>query len=158
MHALGAQGHRPVGPFGETVELTWEGAKKIFNSIKIIAVVGLSDKPDRPSNEVAGYLKSHGYRIIPVNPTITEALGEQAYPSLHDLPERVDVVQIFRRPKDVPPVIDDAIAIGAKVVWMQPGAESEDAAEKAEGAGLTAVVGHCMRAVHRALNERRGHR
>lgn len=138
------------------MELTWDAAQKILNTTKTVAVVGLSDKPDRPSNEVAGYLKAHGYRIIPVNPTIKEALGEMAYPSLRDLPERVDVVQIFRRPKDVPPVIDDAIAIGAKVVWMQPGAENEDAAETAEAAGVTAVVGHCMRAVHRALHEQRG--
>lgn len=136
------------------MELTWAAAQKIMTATKTVAVVGLSDNPDRPSHEVAGYLKDHGYRIIPVNPTIKKALGEKAYPSLRDLPQRVDVVQIFRRPKDVPPVVDDAIAIGAKVVWMQPGAEHEDAAERAEAAGLTAVVGHCMRAVHRALNER----
>lgn len=140
------------------MELTWNAAQHIMKSTKTIAVVGLSDKPDRPSNEVADYLKAQGYRIIPVNPTIKAALGEKAYASLRELPERVDVVQIFRRPKDVPPVVDDAIAIGATVVWMQPGAENDEAAEKAEAAGLTAVVGHCMRAVHRALNERRGRR
>lgn len=140
------------------MELTWDAAQRILNTTKTVAVVGLSDKPDRPSHEVAGYLKSHGYRIIPVNPTIKEALGEKAYPSLRDLSERVDVVQIFRRPEDVPPVIDDAIAIGAKVVWMQPGAENEEAADKAERAGVTAVVGHCMRAVHRALHEARPRR
>jgi predicted CoA-binding protein len=137
------------------VDLTWESVQEILANTRTIAVVGLSDKPDRPSNEVSGYMQAHGYRIIPVNPTITEALGEKAYPTLRDLPERVDVVQIFRRPEEVPAIVDDAIAIGAKVVWMQPGAENEDAAAKAEAAGLKAVVGACMRAVHRALGEQR---
>jgi hypothetical protein len=139
------------------VDLTWESVQEILAQTKTIAVVGLSDKPDRPSNEVAGYMQAHGYRIIPVNPTIQEALGEKAYPSLRDLTERVDVVQIFRRSEEVPPIVDDAIAIGAKVVWMQPGAENEAAAAKAEAAGLKAVVGACMRAVHRALSERPKH-
>lgn len=128
-----------------------DGLRKILTTSKTIAVVGLSNNPERPSYDVANYLKDHGYRIIPVNPTIKEALGEKAYPSLKEIPERVDVVQIFRRPEDVPAVVDDAIAIGAKVVWMQPGAENEDAAAKAEAAGLKAVVGACMRTVHRTL-------
>ena len=128
-----------------------DGLRKILTTSKTIAVVGLSNNPERPSYDVASYLKDHGYRIIPVNPTIKEALGEKAYPSLKEIPERVDVVQIFRRPEDVPAVVDDAIAIGAKVVWMQPGAENEDAAAKAEAAGLKAVVGACMRTVHRTL-------
>lgn len=125
--------------------------RTILASVKTIAVVGLSNKPDRPSYEVAGYLKDAGYRIIPVNPTIKEALGERAYPSLRDVPGKVDVVQIFRRPEEVPAVVDDAIAIGAKVVWMQPGAENEQAAAKARAAGLVAVVGACMMVVHRNL-------
>ncbi len=125
--------------------------QKILTTSKIIAVVGLSNKPDRPSYDVASYLKEHGYRIIPVNPTIKEALGEKVYASLKDIPERVDVVQIFRRPEEVPAIVEDAIAIGAKVVWMQPGAENEEAAAKAESAGLKAVVGACMRTVHRSL-------
>jgi len=125
--------------------------RKILTTSKTIAVVGLSNKPDRPSYDVANYLKEHGYRIIPVNPTIKEALGEKAYASLKDVPGRIDVVQIFRRPEDVPAVVDDAISIGAKVVWMQPGAENEEAAAKAEAAGLKAVVGACMRTVHRTL-------
>ncbi|MBI2248050.1 MAG: CoA-binding protein [Armatimonadetes bacterium] len=133
------------------MELTVDQVRDIFTTSKTIAVVGLSNKPDRPSNEIASYLKEQGYRIIPVNPTITEALGEKAYPSLKEIPERVDVVQIFRRPEEVPAVVDDAIAIGAKVVWMQPGAENEEAAAKAEAAGLKAVVGACMRSVHRTL-------
>jgi len=128
-----------------------DGLRKILTTSKTIAVVGLSNNPERPSYDVASYLKDHGYRIIPVNPTIKEALGEKAYPSLKEIPERVDVVQIFRRPEEVPAIVEDAIAIGAKVVWMQPGAENEDAAAKAESAGLKAVVGACMRTVHRSL-------
>jgi hypothetical protein len=128
-----------------------DDARTILTTAKTIAVVGLSNKPDRPSFEVAGYLKDAGYRIIPVNPTITEALGVKAYPSLRDIPERVDVVQIFRRPDDVPGVVDEAIAIGAKAVWMQPGAEHEGAAGKARQAGLLAVVGACMMVSHRKL-------
>lgn len=133
------------------MELTWDETQQILREIKTIAVVGLSNKPDRPSNEIASYLQERGYRIIPVNPTIKEALGEKAYPSLKDIPESIDVVQIFRRPEEVPAVVEDAIAIGAKVVWMQPGAENEEAAAKAEAAGLKAVVGACMRSVHRTL-------
>lgn len=131
--------------------LTQNDLRKILTSTKTIAVVGLSNKPDRPSYEVAGYLKEAGYRIIPVNPTIKEALGEKAYASLRDMPEKVDVVQIFRRPEEVPAVVEDAIAIGAKVVWMQPGAENEDAAARAEAAGLKVVVGACMMVTHRNL-------
>lgn len=134
------------------MELTWEDARQILVTSKTIAAVGLSNKPDRPSHEIATYLKEEGYRIIPVNPTIKEALGEEAYGSLRDIPERVDVVQIFRRPEEVPAVVEDAIAIGAKVVWMQPGAENEEAAARAEAAGLKAVVGACMRSVHHTLH------
>lgn len=130
---------------------TPDDMRKILTSVKTIAVVGLSNKPDRPSYEVAGYLKEAGYRIVPVNPTIKEALGEKAYPSLRDVPGKIDVVQIFRRPEEVPPVVDDAIAIGAKVVWMQPGAENEQAAAKARVAGLIVVVGACMMVAHRNL-------
>ena len=133
------------------MELTWEAVRKILESTKTIAVVGLSDKPDRDSHEIASYLQEAGYRIIPVNPTIQETLGEKAYKSLGDVPQRIDVVQIFRRPEEVPAIVDDAIAIGAKVVWMQPGTENEEAAERAEAAGLKAVMGACMRSVHRTL-------
>jgi len=126
-----------------------EEMRRILTTAKTIAVVGLSNNPDRPSFEIAGYLKAAGYRIIPVNPTIKEALGEKAYASLRDIRERVDVVQIFRRPEDVPAVVDDAIAIKAKAVWMQPGAEHEEAAAKARKAGLLAVVGACMMVAHR---------
>src|SRR3989449_11178460 len=133
------------------MELTWEAVRKLLETTKTIAVVGLSDKPDRDSHEIASYLQQAGYRIIPVNPTIKETLGEKAYKSLRDVPERVDVVQIFRRSEEVPAIVDDAIAIGAKVVWMQPGTENEEAAQRAEAAGLEAVMGACMRSVHRTL-------
>ncbi len=138
------------------MELTWETVTDILKTTKTIAVVGLSNKPDRPSHEIASYLQDAGYRIIPVNPTISEALGEKAYKSLRDIREHVDVVQIFRRPEEVPAIVEEAIAIGARVVWMQPGAENEDAAARAEAAGLKAVVGACMRSVHQTLSKSRG--
>ncbi len=137
------------------MDLTWETVGDILKAAKTIAVVGLSNKPDRPSHEIASYLQEVGYRIIPVNPTIQEALGEKAYRSLRDIPEHVDVVQIFRRPEEVPALVEDAIAIGAAAVWMQPGAENEDAAARAEAAGLKAVVGACMRSVHQTLAKTR---
>src|SRR5438309_1002118 len=106
--------------------------RHILASSKTIAVVGLSDKPDRPSHSIPAYLQEQGYRIIPVNPNLTEALGEKAYASLRDIPEPVDVVEIFRAPEAVPPIVEDAIAIGAKVVWMQLGIVNEAAAARAE--------------------------
>jgi len=129
--------------------ISQEEMRRILTTARTIAVVGLSSKPERPSLEIAAYLQAAGYRIIPVNPTIEEALGEKAYASLRDIPVPVDVVQIFRRPEDVPPVVDDAIAIKAKAVWMQPGAENDAAAAKARAAGLLAVVGACMMVAHR---------
>lgn len=128
---------------------TRKGLTAILDFPKTVAVVGLSDKPDRPSYEVARYLQQAGYRIIPVNPMIDTVLGEKVYKSLRDVPERVDIVQIFRRPSEVPPVVEDAIAIGAKVVWMQSGAENEEVA--AQAAGLQAVVGACMMTAHRIV-------
>ncbi len=131
--------------------VSWERMAQIVRSARTIAVVGLSDKPDRPSNEIARYLQKAGYRIIPVNPRLAEVLGERAYPSLREISEHVDVVLIFRRPEAVPSVVDDAIAMAAPVVWMQPGAENLDAASRAHAAGLTAVMGLCMRTMHRTL-------
>lgn len=132
-------------------EMTREDVERILRTTKTIAVVGLSDKPDRESYEIASYLQQQGYRIIPVNPRITETLGERAYPDLRAVPERVDVVQIFRRSEDVPPVVEDAIAIGAPVVWMQSGIVNEEAAARAESAGLVVVMDACLRSAHRAL-------
>lgn len=131
-----------------------ETAREILATSKTIAVVGLSDKPFRPSHEVAGYLKDEGYRIIPVNPNITEALGERAFVGLRDVPAPVDVVQIFRRPEHVPQIVEEAIAVKAKVVWMQLGISHEAAAARARAAGLKVVMNSCMATTHDALRRR----
>ena len=133
------------------MEVTWDDVQRILETTKTIAVVGLSDKPDRDSYQIASYLQQQGYRIIPVNPRIKEVLGEKAYPSLRDVPDPVDVVDIFRRSEDVPPIVEDAIAIGAKVVWMQSGIVNEEAAARAEAAGLAVIMDACMRSAHRTL-------
>ena len=125
--------------------------KDIFLSTKTIASVGLSSNTEKESYGIASYLKEQGYHVIPVNPTATEILGEKAYPNLESVPEKIDVVQVFRRPEDVPPVVDDAIKVGAKVVWMQEGIVNEEAARKAREAGLQVVMDACMRATHRRL-------
>jgi predicted CoA-binding protein len=125
--------------------------RRILKENKTIAVVGLSNKWHRPSYFAAKYLKEHGYRIIPVNPGNDEILGEKCYASLLDIPEPVDVVDIFRRPKDVPPIVDEAIKIGAKVVWMQLGVINEEAAKKARNAGLEVVMDRCMKIEHARL-------
>ncbi|MDR7554746.1 MAG: CoA-binding protein [Armatimonadota bacterium] len=128
-----------------------EALAAILRATRTIAVVGLSDRPERPSHAVARYLQEAGYRIVPVNPRLTEVLGERAYPSLRDVPEPVDVVLIFRRSAFVPPIVDDAIAIGARVVWMQPGVVHEEAAARARAAGLEVVMDTCMATTHDAL-------
>ena len=121
----------------------------ILSKYKTIAVVGLSSNPMRPSHEVSEYMQRAGYRIIPVNPNETEVLGERSYARLEDVPEGVDVVNVFRRPEEVPPVVESAIRVGAKVVWMQLGIEHEEAAEKAKAAGLTVVEDACILIEHR---------
>lgn len=125
--------------------------KDILLSAKTIASVGLSSNQQKESFGIASYLKEQGYRIIPVNPTASEILGEKAYPDLSSIPEKVDVVQVFRKPEDVPPVVDEAIKIGAKAVWMQEGIVHEEAAQKAREAGLQVVMDACMRGTHRRL-------
>ena len=125
--------------------------KEILLSAKTVASVGLSSNQEKESYWIAAYLKEQGYRIIPVNPTTTEILGEKAYPDLSSIPEKVDVVQVFRKPEDVPPVVEEAIKIGAKVVWMQEGIRHEEAAKKAREAGLQVIMDACMRATHRRL-------
>ena len=105
-----------------------------------IAVVGLSSRPDRPSNYVAKYLQEQGYRVIPVNPLIDEVLGEKSYPDLKSVPERIDMVDIFRRSELVGPVVDEAIEVGARYVWMQDGVQDEDAASRARAAGISVVM------------------
>jgi len=126
--------------------------KEILQSTKTIASVGLSSSDEKESYWIVSYLKDQGYRIIPVNPKATEILGEKVYASLSDIPDKVDVVQVFRKPEDVPPVVDEAIKIGAKVVWMQEGIVNEEAAQTARVAGLQVVMDACMRATHRRLN------
>jgi predicted CoA-binding protein len=107
---------------------------------KTIAVVGLSDNPQRDSHRVAKYLQSQGYRIIPVNPMIQETLGEKSYPDLKSVPEPIDMVDIFRRSELVAPVVDEAIAVGARYIWMQDGVINQEAAAKAEAAGIPVIM------------------
>ena len=127
--------------------------RSILTHARTIAVVGLSDKPERDSNEVARYLQRQGYRIVPVNPMLTEILGQRAYPSVAAIPAEVpvDIVDIFRRSDQVPPVVDEAIARGAKVVWMQIGVEHPEAAARARAAGATVVQNQCIMVEHRSL-------
>ena len=125
--------------------------RDILENSKVIAVVGLSPKPHRDSHEVAKYLQGQGYRIVPVYPRADTILGEKVYPDLASIPEKVDVVDIFRRSEDVPPVVEQAIDIGAKAVWMQLGIVNEEAAAKAREAGLGVVMDRCMLVEHRNL-------
>ena len=125
--------------------------KEILLSAKTIASVGVSSSDEKESYWIVSYLQEQGYRIIPVNPTAKEIFGEKAYASLSDIPEKVDIVQLFRKSEDVPPYVDEAIRIGAKVVWMQVGIENEEAAAKARAAGLQVVMNACLRITHRTL-------
>jgi hypothetical protein len=124
---------------------------EILNSCRVIAIVGLSSNPDRPSYGVASYLKEQGYRIIPVNPRETEILGEVCCPDLTSISEPVDAVDIFRRPEDVTSIVEQAIKIGAKAVWMQEGVINETAACQARDAGLLVVMDRCMLKEHKKL-------
>ncbi len=130
-----------------------EEVKKILSNFKTVAVVGISPKEDRASHIVASYLKSKGYHIIPVRPDGEEILGEKVYHSLADIPKEieVEVVDIFRKSEDVPPIVDEAIRRGTKVVWMQEGVIHKEAGEKAEKAGLKVVMDHCMKKEHQKL-------
>ena len=122
----------------------------VLKKSKTIAVVGISDKPERPSYEVAGYLLEHGYTIVPVNPNLSEWRGIKVFASLSEIPREivVDVVDIFRKSEDVAPIVEEAIKIGAKVVWMQLGIVNEEAAEKAREAGLDVIMNKCMKIEH----------
>ncbi|MDE3195933.1 MAG: CoA-binding protein [Acidobacteriota bacterium] len=125
--------------------------ENLLRTCKTIAVVGLSGSPWRPSYGVSEYMQSAGYRIIPVNPKETEVLGEKAYASLDEVPERVDLVNVFRQSRFVPEIVDAAIRIGAKGVWMQEGVVHEEAARKARAAGLEVVQDHCILKEHRKM-------
>ncbi|MHB1307836.1 MAG: CoA-binding protein [Limisphaerales bacterium] len=131
---------------------TSDEVRDILKDARTIAVVGLSDKLDRDSHHVAAYLQQHGYRIIPVNPNAQEILGERCYPSLREIPVPVEVVDIFRRADAVPAIVEDALAIGAKVVWMQDGIVHNAAADRARAAGLKVVMSKCLLREHRRLN------
>ena len=129
-----------------------ETIEAVLANSRVIAIVGLSDREDRSSHGVAKYLQREGYRIIPVNPNLTgPVLGEQPYPSLDEVPEKVDLVDIFRRSVDVPPVIDAAIRVGASAVWMQLGIVHREAALLAKAAGLDVVMDRCTAIEHRRL-------
>jgi predicted CoA-binding protein len=122
---------------------------EILKKYKTIAVVGLSSNPMRPSFGVTEYMQGEGYRIIPVNPNETEVLGEKSYARLEDVPEKIEIVNVFRRTEEVPPVVESAIRVGVKVVWMQLGIENEEAAAKARAAGLVVVEDACILVEHR---------
>ena len=125
--------------------------QEILDSCHVVAVVGISTDEDKPSNHVGSYLKMKGYRIIPVNPKEKKILGEVCYPNLTSIPEKVDVVDIFRRSDSVMPIVDDAIKIAAKAVWMQEGVINQEAAQKAAKAGLKVVMNKCMFKEHMRL-------
>ena len=126
--------------------------KELIDNSKVIAIVGLSDKPERPSFGVASYLKEQGYRIVPVNPTRDEIIGEKSYPDLKSIPGDIDIVDIFRRSDAVGPIVDEAIEVGAGAVWFQEGVINEEAAQKALDAGLKVVMNRCLLKEHRRLS------
>ena len=128
-----------------------EKISELLKNAKTIAVVGLSDNPARTSYRVSAYMQSQGYRIIPVNPAISEALGEKAYPTLSEVPEKIDIVNVFRRPEHVPEVVDEAIRLGVPAIWMQEGVVHEEAAEKARQAGIFVVMNRCILKEHGRL-------
>ena len=123
-------------------------ARRILRTHKTLAVVGLSAQWHRPSYFAAKYMQEHGYRIVPVNPTYPEILGEKSYKSLRDIPVPVDIVDCFRKSAEIPAIAEDAIAIGAKVLWMQLGVQSDEARRRAEAAGLEVVEDRCVKIEH----------
>ena len=128
-----------------------EAIRNLLQQARTIAVVGISAKPDRPSHEVAHYLQRAGYTIIPVNPAYEEVLGQKCYPSLHEVPGKIDLVDVFRKPAEVMGVVDEAIAVGAGSVWLQLGVIAPDAADKAAAAGLKVASDRCTKIEHRRL-------
>ena len=118
---------------------------------RTIAVIGLSDRPDRPSHYVSAYMQAQGYRILPVNPALREVLGERAYPSLSDLPERPDVVNVFRMPSFLPAIVDEMLELRLTSLWVQQGIVNREAAERAEAGGIRVVMDRCIMVEHRRL-------
>lgn len=125
--------------------------KALLTNATTIAMVGASSNPDKASYGIMRKLQHAGYRVIPVNPKETEILGERSYPSLLDVPERIDIVDVFRRSEDTPAIADDAVTIGAKALWLQTGIANEDAAARAKAGGLTVVMDACIGATHTQL-------
>ncbi len=128
--------------------------KQILKDCRTIAVVGLSSNPARPSYRVASYMKAQGFRVIPVNPNGTHVFGEQAYPSLVDVPDAIDLVDVFRKAEDVLPIVEEAITKGAKAIWLQEGIVNEAAATRAQSAGLLVVMDRCWLKQHAAGSDR----
>ena len=128
-----------------------EDISELLRSARTIAVVGLSGKKFRPSYGVSEYMQRNGYRVIPVNPTVDEALGEKSYARLEDVPEPIDIVNVFRRPEFVPDIVESAIRVGAKAVWLQEGVVHEAAAARARKAGLKVVMDRCILKEHRRM-------
>ena len=125
--------------------------RKLLTEARTIAMVGASSSPDKPSNGIMRKLQSAGYRVIPVNPRETEVLEQKAYPSLRDIPEKVDIVDVFRRAEDTPAIADEAVAIGAKAIWLQSGISNEETARRAQAGGLLAVMDACIGVEHSLL-------
>ena len=128
-----------------------DALRQLLTNASTIAMVGASSNPDRPSNGIMRKLKSVGYRVIPVNPNETTVLGERAYASLADVPERIDIVDVFRRAEYTPAIADEAVKIGAKALWLQSGVVNEEAAAKAEAGGVMAVMDACIGVMHTVL-------
>jgi predicted CoA-binding protein len=135
-------------PAATSLPETEDVIRSILERYRTLAIVGLSSKPSRPSYGVAAYLKTHGYHVIPVNPNEVTVLGERAYARLEDIPERIEVVVIFRRSEYVPGIVDEAIRLGARVIWMQEGVAHEEAASRARQAGLLVIQDRCMLKEH----------
>lgn len=130
-----------------------EDVRRVLENYRAIAVVGLSNNPDRDSFMVARYMMKHGYKIVPVNPKYDEILGEKSYASLKDIPFQIDIVDIFRKPEAVPEIVENAIEIGAKVVWMQLGIVNNSASDRAREAGLEVIMSKCMKIEHERLKK-----
>ena len=125
--------------------------KEILDNYHRVAIVGASTNPDRDSNKVMRYLSEHGFDVVPVNPTVMEVIGKTCYPDLGSIPGKIEIVDIFRKSEDVGPVVDEAIKIGAKVVWMQEGVHNDEAADRARKAGIVVVMDKCMKKTHQSL-------
>jgi uncharacterized protein len=125
--------------------------EEILNKYRTVAMIGVSNKEDRPSYRVFNYLMSHGYDVIPVNPTFPDMMGRPTYPDIQSIPRKIEVVDIFRKPDEVMPVVEAAIKAGARAVWMQEGVVNEEAAAKARKAGLLVVMDKCMKKMHEKI-------